>query len=104
MAPRRFFLRGDIDIATAPDLQRALDEWIHAATSDDTLILDCCGLTFLDSSAVAVILHTQRLLTQEGRELRIVNADRAAARVLDVLGLTAMFHVNERSTASSARD
>ena len=68
---------------------------VLAADSDDDLILDCTGLTFIDSAGVAVIVHTQRVLNARGYALRVANVDGVAARVLDVLGLTDVLHVNE---------
>jgi anti-anti-sigma factor len=102
MATQRFFLRGDVDIATAPAVQHELEQWVVAG--DDAIILDCCGLTFIDSSGGAVIVEMYRALAREGRQLQIVNADHMAARVLDVLGLTAVLHVNEPTSASTTRE
>jgi anti-anti-sigma factor len=103
MATHRFFLRGDVDIATAPALQHELEEW--APTGNGDVVIDCCGLTFIDSSGVAVIVKVYRALARQGRELKLVNADRMTARVLDVLGLSALLHVNEPFTApASATD
>jgi anti-sigma B factor antagonist len=100
MAMQRFFLRGDVDTATAPAVQHNLEEWVRAA--DDAIILDCCGLTFIDSSGVAVIVKMYRALARQGRRLQIVNADDMAARVLDVLGLTAVLHVNEPTSSTTS--
>jgi anti-anti-sigma factor len=102
MATHRFFLRGDVDIATASALQHDLEEW--ASAGNGNVVLDCCGLTFIDSSGVAVIVKVYRALARQGRELRLVNADHMAARVLDVLGLSALLHVNEPLTASARAD
>ncbi|MCU1466701.1 MAG: sulfate transporter [Actinomycetia bacterium] len=99
MATQRFFLRGDVDIATAPAVQHELDQWVREG--EEALVLDCCGLTFIDSSGVAVIVKMYRALAREGRQLQVVNADDMTARVLDVLGLTAVLHVNEPYTPST---
>jgi anti-anti-sigma factor len=93
MATRRFFLRGDIDLATAADLRSELESLVAAIDGD--LVLDCCGLTFIDSTGVSVIVATQHALNARGNELRVANVDGVAARVLDVLGLTEALHVNE---------
>jgi anti-anti-sigma factor len=93
VAAQRFFIRGDIDLANAPELRVRLEAVVAAC--DDDLILDCTGLTFIDSAGVAAIVHTQRELESLGYELRVANVDGAAARVLDVLGLTQVLHVNE---------
>ncbi len=95
MAERRFFIRGDIDLSTAP----ALHEEIHEALSDnrDDLTVDCCGMTFIDSTGLAVLYATAETLRAEGRAFRIVNADHLAARVFQISGLVEVLRVNESS-------
>src|SRR5947209_1475032 len=95
MATQRFFLRGDIDLATSALVQSQLDDLV-ATHPDDDVTLDCCGLTFLDSTGVAVIVRAQQALSTRGNELRVANADGSAARALDILGLTEVLHVNQR--------
>jgi anti-sigma B factor antagonist len=99
MPTQRFFLRGEIDIASAPTLQCELERYVH--DSEGALLLDCCELSFIDSSGVAALVKAQRVLAEEGRELRVVNADAMTTRVFDVLGLTEAFHVNETPTVSA---
>ena len=81
----RFFVRGDVDVAGAAELQVNLDEAI--GTTYDDLVVDCCGLTSIDSSGLVVLLRTQQTLRELGRRLRVVNADDATERLLDVMGL-----------------
>jgi anti-sigma B factor antagonist len=92
MSDCRFFVRGEIDLASAPDLQRDLEETIATTTGD--LVLDCCGITFLDSTGVGVFVHAKRLLAAQGRDIRIVNADQLTVRVLELLGLAEILHVD----------
>ena len=99
MATQLFFVRGEVDIATAPRLQCELEERVRAGGGD--LVLDCRELTFIDSSGIAAIVRTHRRLVGEGRELRIVNANRQARLALDVSGLTDVLHVNEHFAESA---
>jgi anti-anti-sigma factor len=96
---QRFFLRGDVDVASAPDLRAELDDLVR--TSDGDIVLDCGGLTFIDSAGVAVLLRTRKALDARGNELRVANVDGVAARVLDVLGLNDVLHVNEPTGPST---
>jgi anti-anti-sigma factor len=82
----RFFVRGAIDAASAAELQVDLDDEIGTSASD--LVLDCRELAFIDSSALVVLLRTQQTLHELGRQLRVINADRATERVLQLMGLT----------------
>jgi anti-anti-sigma factor len=99
---RRIFVRGDVDIATAPELGAQLDEAI-AAHHD--VVLDCCGLTFIDSSGVRTIVTAHRKLGELGGRLRIVNMDGIGRRVIDTLGLGDVLDVDgeldDRPTAVS---
>jgi anti-anti-sigma factor len=83
----RFFVRGEIDSANAAGLQVDLDDEI--GVSIDDLVVDCSELAFIDSSGLIVLLLTQQTLRELGRDLRIVNADRATRRVLALMGLVA---------------
>ena len=93
MAERRYPVRGDVDMATAPELQDKLLVLVNA-TGDD-LVLDCADLEFIDSTGVAVFVHTQRLLEVHDRSLRVENLHGMARRALDILGLTELL---ERDT------
>ncbi|MDQ1476004.1 MAG: anti-sigma factor antagonist [Actinomycetota bacterium] len=95
MATHRFFLRGEIDIASASQLRSDLEELVRASVGD--IVLDCSGLTFIDSSGVAAIVFTRLALEERGDELRIANINGVPARLLDILGLTEVLHVNEAS-------
>jgi len=86
MAETRYSLRGDIDIVTAPLVRADLQALI--ARDGAHLLIDCSGLTFIDSTGVAVLLEANRDLEADGRHMLIVNAPLCARRVFEVLGLT----------------
>ncbi len=90
-----FFVAGDVDLAAARELQVDLDEAIGCHEGD--LVLDCSGLTFIDSSGLAVFVNTQRTLDDLGRELRVVNVDYTIERLFAVMGLHEILHVNDCS-------
>jgi anti-sigma B factor antagonist len=94
MGERRFFLRGEIDISTAPELRLRLEPLLVA--SDDDVVIDCCGVSFIDSSGVAILMSALRTLESQGRRLRVTNADRTVEQILELLGLAEPLHVNDR--------
>jgi anti-sigma B factor antagonist len=98
MTERRFFLRGEIDIATAPQLRADLDDAVAPDGAD--LLVDCSELTFIDSSGLSVLLTVLRELEASGHGLRIAHVRDAIARVIQVAGLTDTFRVNEDSVSS----
>ena len=63
--------------------------------ANDPITLDLSGLTFMDSSGIAVILKTDRLLRQTGGALALCGVPRQVRRVLDVAGLTNIVPVLE---------
>jgi anti-sigma B factor antagonist len=94
MGERRFFLRGEIDISTAPEVRQRLEPILVA--SRDDVVIDCCGLSFIDSSGVAILTTALRSLEAQGRRLRVTNADRTVEQILELLGLAEPLHVNDR--------
>jgi anti-sigma B factor antagonist len=83
---RRFFVGGEVDMATAPRLRSNLLEAVEQYQSD--LVLDCVALTFIDSSGVRVLLEVQAFLAQRDRRFRMINVGRAPGRAFQVLGVT----------------
>ena len=58
----RVVLCGDLDLATAPELERALDRLTGEVT------LDCHQLEFIDSTGLSVLMRAHnRLATENGR-------------------------------------
>ena len=97
MAEYWYCLRGAIDIATAPQLRTDLAAVI--AQNGAHVVIDCTGLSFIDSGGIAVLLDAQRALESTGRHLVLVNVGRAPRRTFEVLGLTDLLQYdNEPAT------
>jgi anti-anti-sigma factor len=74
-------VRGEIDIATAPRLQTALDQAIRESAGP--FVLDLCEPQFLDSSGLGLLLRARAALARDARPLAIVcppGPDRVSAR------------------------
>jgi anti-anti-sigma factor len=78
-------LRGDLDIATIPQLEQALE---RAREASQTLTLDLRELTFMDSSGLRVILSEHQRATDSGRKVSIVPGPSAVQRVFELTGTT----------------
>jgi len=76
----RIELAGELDIATGPDLERALETQLAQAVRD--LVLDLRGVTFIDSSGLRVVLVASRSASDEGRRLIVVPGDGQVRRVI----------------------
>ena len=58
-------VRGELDIATAPALRERLESAIKAGKH--RLVIDLHGVDFLDSVALATVVHARKELPEEGR-------------------------------------
>src|SRR5450432_2023644 len=69
MNAARVDVAGEVDIATAPDLERAL---LAAEARGRSVVLDLRALDFIDSSGVHVIIAAHHRARQRGRRLALV--------------------------------
>lgn len=79
-------LSGEIDHHGAREMMSQLDDAI-AARLPAQLILDLSGVTFMDSSGIAVLLRARRQMSHTGGSLRVTNLPAQARRVLDAAGI-----------------
>lgn len=75
-------VRGEIDVATAPQLRDTLQGLIQAGVVE--IVLDCRGLGFLDSSGIGLLVATKKRLGEQG----VLALEAAPAHVRKVLELT----------------
>jgi anti-anti-sigma factor len=75
---------GELDIEAVPELRRRLDA-AHCAGAH--VVLDLRDVTFLDSSALSVVLAADRRLAATGGALRLVHVSARVRRVLGLCGL-----------------
>ena len=80
---------GELDHAAAASAMRAVTE-AAGEYLPRTCVLDLSGLTFMDSSGIAVILRAQRLLNHTGAALTVESPPEQARRVLELAGLGKM--------------
>ena len=76
---------GELDIATPPELERAVDAGLDGQSGD--FRLDLRGLTFVDSTGAQALVHAQNAVESRGRRLVLVAAPRPVLRVLEIMGL-----------------
>ena len=80
-SPGVIVVRGEIDAATASMLDEAL-EGVRG-----TVVLDLGGVTFMDSSAVRVLLRHHQRREDAGAELVLIELSRSVRRVLEAAGV-----------------
>jgi anti-sigma B factor antagonist len=96
-------VRGEIDLFTAPELKSALSEAIE--TGHNRIVVDLTDTTFLDSTALGVLIGAvKRLRSRDGR-LTIVNVDDNIAKTFEITGLDQIFPISgTREEAVKALD
>ena len=79
--PSRWTLVGELDIAGGPELEARLAGW------DGDVVLDCSGLTFVDASALRVLIGTRVACETRGVKFALVEPSRCLQRLLAITGL-----------------
>jgi len=77
-------VRGEIDMATAPQVRDVLNQLVDAGAA--RIVLDCRGLDFLDSSGIGVLIAVSKRLGDDGK-LRIEAPQAHVRKVLELTGV-----------------
>jgi anti-sigma B factor antagonist len=80
-------LDGDLDLVTAPLLQRRVDELLGAG--HDRMLIDADELDFCDSTGLRLLVSAQRRLTARGGALVLLRVSGILRRLLQISGLEA---------------
>lgn len=83
----RVTLEGELDLATAAEVDAALRESIESAVEPERCMVDLRGLTFMDSSGLRTILGAGRAARRQGRSLTLVAGPPAVQRVFEICGV-----------------
>jgi stage II sporulation protein AA (anti-sigma F factor antagonist) len=86
-------LCGELDADGVPELSGRL------IGVDGDVTLDCSGLTFLDSSGLALFVTTHRACQARGAKLAIVNPSQCVIRLLELTGLSTLLAVPSARSA-----
>jgi anti-sigma B factor antagonist len=102
---RVFTVRGELDMSTAPELERALEDTLADAGS--SIVLDLCDCEFIDSTGIALIVRTwQRLDRDAGGEgegrLVLCSHNHQVRRLLKITGVESSISMHEQRDAALA--
>src|SRR5712672_2241397 len=89
---------GEIDVATAPQLRECLHRVI--AEGGNTIVLDLLGTTFLDSTALGVLVGALKRCREQGGDLHVVVADPRIMKIFEITGLTNVFTITDSLQAA----
>lgn len=82
---------GEVDTFTAPVLRASLDTQLEQQPAE--LVIDLCGVQFLGSAGLAVLVETQKSARSRDVGLKLVASTRAVTRPLEVTGLIDLFTI-----------
>ena len=94
---------GEIDVATAPPLREKLQA--HITEGSSTVVVDLLGVTFLDSTALGVLVGALKRCREAGGELPLVITEPRLLKVFEITGLTGVFpiHTSVADAVQSAK-
>ena len=87
-------ISGEVDHHRAGEIMAELERLIDTRLPLRTVV-DLSGVSFMDSSGIAVILRAYRRMGELGGELWVRGTPPQAARVLHAAGLERMIHFEE---------
>lgn len=82
-------LSGEVDFSSSNDLRAALDNFIKASSGE--VQLDLSGLTYLDSSGLAVLIGLRKKLDAKGRALTVTAIHANAEKVFRLTQVAGLF-------------
>lgn len=96
----RILVRGELDIATVPELNTALAS--VEGSGHRNIVLDLEALTFMDASGLSAILTSHRRSVAAGKTFSVTSCRGIVARVFRLTGQEALLDLS--STAPAAHD
>jgi len=80
------YLQGELDHHSARPAMRAIENEMEQSLAKEC-VLDMSGLTFMDSSGIALILKAHKIAAAQGGRVWIENPSRQAMRVMETSGI-----------------
>jgi anti-anti-sigma factor len=84
-------LTGEVDMASVPLLRETYDEVCPKPACG--LVVDLSGVTFLDSSGLAILLAIHEELQNRGTQLTILAPTPSVRRLFGITGLDSVFEI-----------
>ena len=82
---------GELDVNTAPELREQLARLI--GEDSGTITVDLAAVTFVDSTALSVLVSALKRLRQAGGDLQLASPTPSVRRVFEITGLTRLFTI-----------
>lgn len=83
-------LTGEIDIAAAPAVRQTLE---RACEQGSALVVDLSLVSFIDSTALGVLIGVHKRCAATGTPMRLVVSEPRILKVFEITGLTDLFAI-----------
>lgn len=93
-------VRGELDMATSPQLREGLQQLIDAG--DRQVVVDLAEVGFMDSSALGALVVTFKALREAGGRLCLAAVQPAVRGVLTVTSVDRVIHLYDSVQAAEA--
>ena len=84
-------VRGEIDVSTAPELKRAIEESIDSG--HNRIVIDLAQTESLDSAALGVLIGAIRRLRSSDGALALASINDNVAKTFEITGLDQIFTI-----------
>jgi anti-sigma B factor antagonist len=84
-------VRGEVDVSTAPELGNRLFSLADEGRRD--VVVDLSEVTFVDSTALGVLVGALKRFRSNGGDVRLVVTEPQISKVLEITGLTEVFSI-----------
>ncbi len=82
---------GELDMGTSPLLRKCLEAQLEAGRFD--IVVDLLAVTFLDSTALGVLVGSDKSCSAAGGGLRLVFGESRVLKVFEITGLNKAFTI-----------
>lgn len=94
-------VQGEVDLFTAPELKAAGQALLDDGAT--RLVVDLTGTSFLDSTALGVLIGLVKRVRPQGGDLIVVNTEPTTAKTFAITGLDDVFSLVETREEAVAR-
>lgn len=84
-------VEGEVDVSTAPELRERL--LALAERGKTVAVVDLSAVSFVDSTALGVLVSGVKRMRNAGGDLRLVVTQPRIAKVFEITGLTDVFRI-----------
>lgn len=91
--PGTVLLGGEIDFSVTPKVREKLLEIIRSGVPE--LVLDLSGLSYIDSSGLALFIEARRMLLESNRTIRIVGISPQVRKLFHLTQIGELFGLTD---------